>query len=248
MGILLGSKKDAQWVREKLEVGGDFSKFAEALSEHEESREAGGKLGWFTRGEAGPDFDEFIFDPEIELGVVSEPIFDDVIVGEGGYWLIRVSDKREKKEKADIQVILVSSREEAQTVRSRLDAGEDFGELAKELSQHDKSKEKEGKLTGVTPGKISLALDEFIFDSELQLETVSEPIRDESAVTKGGHWLIQVTGQDDNRRIEDDDRDLLKARDLEEWIEALWYDTENEVESYLDSDKELWAINQAKAK
>jgi len=246
LGILLGSEEEAQWIRDKLEAGGDFGELAEVLSEHEESREAGGKLGWFTLGEAGPAFDEFVFDPEIELGVVSEPIFDDDIVTEGGYWLIKVSNKKERKEKADIQVILLGSEEEAQGVRARLEGGEDFSKLAKELSQHDKSKEKEGKLTGVTPGKMSPALDEFTFNSELELEMVSQPIRDEDAVTKGGYWLIQVIDKDDNRQIEDGDRDLLKARALEEWIEALWDDPENKIESYLDSEKEAWAIKQAK--
>ena len=248
LGILLGSEEEAQWVRDKLEAGGDFGELAEVLSEHEESNEDGGKLGWFTPGEAGPAFDEFVFNPEVELGVVSEPIFDDDIVTEGGYWLIKVLKKKEKKEKDDIQVILLGSKEEAQRVRSRLDVGEDFGELAKELSQHDKSKEKEGKLTGITSSKMSPALDEFIFNSELELEVVSEPIRDGDAVTKGGYWLIQVIDKDNNRQIEDSDRDLLKARALEDWIEALWDDPENTVENYLDSEKEAWAIKQAKGR
>jgi len=245
LGILLGSKEEAQWVRDKLDGGGDFGKLAEVLSKEEASGEDGGNLGWWTPGEVGPAFDEFVFNPEIELGVVSEPIFDDVIATEGGYWLIKVLKKQERKEKADVRVILLGSKEEAQEVRARLEAGEDFGELAKELSQDDKSKEKGGKVTGATLSKMSSALGEFVFNSEIEVGVVSEPIRDEDAATKGGYWLIQIIDKDDNRQIEDSDRDLLKARALEEWIEALWNNPENKVESYLDSGKEAWAIKQA---
>jgi len=47
---------------------------ARQLSQHDESRDDGGSLGWFTTGEAGSAFDEFVFNPEIELGTVSKPL------------------------------------------------------------------------------------------------------------------------------------------------------------------------------
>ena len=47
---------------------------ARQLSQHDESRDDGGGLGWFTTGEAGSAFDEFVFNPEIELGTVSKPL------------------------------------------------------------------------------------------------------------------------------------------------------------------------------
>ena len=244
-GILLSSEQVALWVRGKLEAGGDFAKLAEELSEHEESREDGGDLGWVTPGEAGSAFDELVFNPEVELEAVSESIFDDVIAPQGGYWLLKVLERKERKEKADVQVILLGSKEEAQEARARLEAGEDFAKLAKELSQDDKSKEKGGKVTGATPSKMSSVLGEFVFNSEIEVGVVSEPIRDEDSATKGGYWLIKVIDKDDNRRIEDSDRDLLKAEALDKWIEALWNDPENKVESYLDDEKKSWAIEQA---
>jgi hypothetical protein len=75
---------------------------------------------------------------------------------------------------------------------------------------------------------------------------VSEPISDENAKNKGGYWLIKVIDKDDNRRIEDTDRDLLKAEALYRWTEALWNDPENKIEQYLDDNKKLWAVEQAK--
>ena len=239
-GILLGSEEEAQWVRDKLIDGKDFGELAEALSEHEGSKKLDGYLGSWTPDEVSPAFAEFVFNSEIEIGTVSEPIFDDTIATEGGYWLIEVL---ERKERANVLGILLGSEEEAQWVKGRLDAGEDFGELAKEFSQHEWSKEAGGDLGWLKRGKENLAFDEFLFDSEL--ETVSEPIRYDTFSTKGGYWLIKVVDKDDNRQVDDSYRYLLKARALEEWIESLWNDPENKIENYLDADKKAWAIQQA---
>ena len=240
-GISLGSEEEAQWVREKLMDGKDFGELATALSEHERSKKLNGYLGLWTPDEVSPAFAEFVFNSEIELGTISEPIFDDTIVTEGGYWLIEVL---EKKERANVLGILLGSEEEAQSVKGRLDAGEDFGELAKEFSQHEWSKEDGGDLGWLKRGKENLAFDEFLFDSEL--ETVSGPIRYDTFSTKGGYWLIKVVDKDDNKQVDDSYRYLLKTRALEEWIESLWNDPENKVESYLDDNKRSWAIEQAK--
>ena len=245
LGILLSSEEEALRVRNRLEASEDFGELAGELSQHYESKENDGELGWLTPGDAGPAFDEFIFNSEIELEVVSEPIFDDTILTEGGYWIVKVLDRKEELKEANVQVMLLSSEEEAQGVKDRLEADEDFGELAKELSQHDVSKEDGGKVTDVTPDMMSLALSEFVFDPAVKLETVSEPIRDDTAFTKGGYWLIKVQDKDDNRQIEDSDRELLKAEALSKWIEALENDPKNKVESYLDSEKIAWAVEKA---
>jgi len=242
LGILLGSEEEAQTVRDRLEAGEDFGELAEKLSEHEESKEDEGNLGWLTPGEAGLTVAEFMFNPEIELGVVSEPIFDDTIVTEGGYWLIKVLERVEKKEEADVQVILLGSEEEAKKVENRLEDGEDFDALAEELSQHDESKEEGGKVTGITPGMMSSAFNEFTFNPEIELETLSEPIRDDTVVTTGGYWLIKVADIEDSRQIDEDDRELLKFDALDKWVEALWDDPDNKIESYLDDEKKQWAI------
>ena len=199
-----------------------------------------------TPGELGSAFDEFVFDLEVELGIVSEPIFDDIIADEGGYWLIRVLErKEEEQEKTRVQVILLGSEEEAGKVRDRLEAGEDFGELAKELSQHEASKEDGGDVGWLTPGEASPVLDEFIFDLEIEPGVVSEPIRDDTGFTKGGYWLIEVVDKDDNRQIEDSDRELLEAEAFIEWVKALRDDPENDIENYLDAGMKAWAVDRA---
>jgi hypothetical protein len=98
----------------------------------------------------------------------------------------------------------------------------------------------------LTPGMMTPSIEEVAFDPETELETISQPIRDETVGTEGAYWLIKVVAKDENRRIEKDDRDLLKSRVFDEWVSSLWDDPENEVDdSYLNAEKKAWAIEQA---
>ena len=248
MAMLLEGESQTTEVRLRLEGGEDFAELAGELSLESFSRAENGDLGWRPEGVltmllGTSILDEYAFSSEV--GVLSQPLHDEEIIKGVGYWLIKVLDREEEPEEADIQVMLLSSEEEAREVKDRLETGEDFGALAEELSQHDASKEDGGEVTGVTPDVMSLALSEFVFDPAVELETVSEPIRDDTVFTKGGYWLIKVQDKDDNRQIDDSDRELLKADALSKWIEALWNDPENKIESYLDGEKIAWAIEKA---
>ena len=149
-------------------------------------------------------------------------------------------DRRWDPDEAHIQVILLSNEEQAQIVRTRLETGEDFATLAQELSQHDMSRENGGDLSWVAPNTMSSTINDFVFDTELEL---SQPLRDEDVETKGGYWLIRVMDVDDNREVEEEDRDLLKTKAFNEWVLSLWDNPENEIDdSYLDYEKKEWAI------
>lgn len=141
--------------------------------------------------------------------------------------------------------MLLASEEQANEVKARLEAGEDFAELAGELSQSEWGGKNNGDLGWLTPGIMSPAFDEFAFNPEVGLETISEPVRDDTAVTTGGYWLLKVLDKEDNRKIEDEDRSFLKAKALEDWVSSLWDDPENKIESFLDDEKIAWAIEKA---
>ncbi|GAI46650.1 unnamed protein product, partial [marine sediment metagenome] len=108
-----------------------------------------------------------------------------------GYWLIEVLDRDEEAEQAQIKVMLLASEQEANEVRARLEAGEDFATLAEEFSQHDESRENGGDFEVLSLDMMSSVFNEFVFDPEVELETLSQPIRDEVADTEGGYWLIK---------------------------------------------------------
>ncbi|MFC2018644.1 peptidylprolyl isomerase [Chloroflexota bacterium] len=246
MAMLLESKSQASEVRSRLEAGEDFAELAGTLSLDSLSRARKGGLGWRPRamvdmvlGTEVPG--EYAFSSEI--GVLSQPIYDAVKIKGVGYWIARVAEKNEGVEEVRLQVILSGSHKAAQEVRARLEAGEEFGALAREFSQHDESKENGGDLGLVTKGAVTPALEEFAFSAEL--DELSGPLRDDTVITEGGYWLIKVLDLDEDREIGDDDRDLLKTDALSNWIDELWADPANVVESYLDDIGKVWAAERA---
>jgi len=247
MAMLLESESQATEIRLRLESGESFTELAGEFSLANLSEEKNGDLGWRPEGILttllGTSIvDEYAFSSEVN--VLSQPMYDEEVIKGVGYWIVKVLDRKVEPEEADVQVILLGSEEEAQEVRTKLEAGDDFATLAQELSQHE-TKDSGGEVTGVTPDMMSLALSEFVFDPEVELETVSEPIREDTAVTKGGYWLVKTVDKDDNRQIEDSDRDLLKSEAFNEWVKALQDDPENKVEDYLDSEMKAWAVERA---
>jgi hypothetical protein len=102
-----------------------------------------------------------------------------------------------------------------------------------------------GFLKSVATGELTEVFDQAVFAPELEVGVLSEPLRDEAVVTKGGYWLIEVIEKDDNRPFEEFDRGLLKAKALDEWISALLADETNVVESYLSNKQKMWAVERA---
>ena len=243
MAMFLESEEQVSETRAKLENDEEFTDLAKELSRDSFSEENEGDLGWRPEGVltellTTSVVEEYAFSSDIE--VLSQPLYDEDKTKNVGYWIIKVLDRREEPEEAEVQVILLSSEEQAQTVRTRLEAGEDFATLAQELSQHDASKEDGGDVGWITPDMMSSTVDEFVFNTGLEL---SQPLRDEDVWTIGGYWLVKVIDVDDNREIEDEDRDLLKAKAFNEWVLALWDNPENEIDdSFLDAERKEWAI------
>jgi len=246
MVMFLESENQTQEVRTGLEAGEDFAELAGELSLDGLSED--GDLGWQSKDVltillGTPILGEHAFSAEV--GVLSQPIYDEDKAKGIGYWLIEVLEREEDSEEASVQAMLLESEEEAQEVRARLEAGEDFATLSKEFSQLEEMK-KGGYLGLVTPGMITPAFDEVVFEAKLEPRVLSEPVKDEATITKGGYWLLKIIDKADNRQIEEADRDLLKAKALNDWLVALWDDPENVVDdSYLNDEKKAWAVERA---
>ncbi len=244
MTMLLESESQALEIRAKLEKGDDFAELAEKYSLDYLSKEEKGDLGWhpesiFLEMRSGSVLAEYIF--AAEVGVVSQ-IYDEEIPKGVGYWLIKVME-REDDEEVIVFAMLLDSEEVAQDVRARLATGEDFATLAGEFSRLANAGDNGGNLGDVARDTMTPAFDEFAFNPDLELGTLSEPIRDESVETLGGYWLIKILDEDDDRPIGDDDRNLLRSKALNEWISSLWDDPGNEIDdSFLDAEKKAWAI------
>ena len=242
MAMFLESESQAQEVRARLKDGEDFTELADELSLDGLSEK--GDLGWQSKDVltillGTPILSEHAFSAEV--GALSQPIYDEDKAKGIGYWLIEVLEREEDEEEASVQAMILESEEEAWEVRAELEAGEDFATLSEEFSQLAVA-EKGGFLGLVTPGMMTSAFDEAVFDAKLEPGTLSEPVKDEAIITRGGYWLLKVLDKADNRQIEEADRDLLKAKALSDWVSALWDNPENIVESYLDDEKKAWAI------
>lgn len=88
--ILVEDEKTAKELVEKLAAGKDFAELAKEYSTDEESREFGGDLGLFGRGEMVQEFEDAVF--ALEIGERSEPVKT-----EYGYHIIKLEDKQEAK-------------------------------------------------------------------------------------------------------------------------------------------------------
>lgn len=248
MAMLLESESQAAEVRARLEEGEDFAELASELSLDSYTKTEGADLGWLPKGilpsllnSSVPE--EYAFSTEV--GVLSQPVPDKEVRKGVGYWLVKLLDRDEIARQALVRVILLGSEEEAQKAKARLDAGEDFVALVEELSQDEKSKENEGQLDITSPDMVGEEFGAFVFDPETEPGAVSEPIREDDTMTKGGYWLIKVLGADDNRRIEDEDREMLKTIAFNDWVKGLLDNPENKVEVYLTDEQKAWAAEHA---
>lgn len=237
MAMLLESEQQATEVRAKLEKGESFTELAGELSLDYLSKTNQGDFAWHPQ----VIFNELL--PEMvvahafnaQAGTLSRPLYDEKVNKAVGYWLVKVVAMNEETEEAHVQALLLGSEAEAKDIVARVEGGEDFDALVQESG---------GESEITPPGVMSPVIDEFIFDPDLEIGVLSQPIRDDNIITEGGYWLVKVEGKEADRPMGDEDRDLLKAKAIDNWVDSLWDNPENEVASYLTDEKKLWTIEQ----
>jgi len=248
VAMLLESENQTAEVRNRLEEGESFTELAAELSLDFFSKAIEGDYGWHPESIIRQIFStnstaDYVLSAEV--GVLNT-LYDEEVVIAGGYWLINVLDWDEEMEEAHVKAMLLKSEAEAVEVKTRLDAGDNFTALAIEFSQLSGVKDNEGDLGMVPIGKMSPIFDDYVFSDEVEPGVLSEPIRDDTITTQGGYWLIKVLDEDKNREIEEDDRNALKDRALNEWVGSLWEDPDNDIdESQLTVARVEWAVERA---
>ncbi len=249
IAMFLESESRAAMVRKMLEAGEDFAELAGDFSLDSLNLTEDDQAGWYpaeilSEGLGLGVVEDYVFAAGVGL---SGPVYDDTRTKDFGYWLVKLveKDEDEQGELFNVQVMLLGSEEEARGVIDRLELGVsgDFAEIAGELSQDTTSKEDGGDLGWLDPDEIAESFADFVLTAEPG--SLSEPIKDDTVVTNGGYWLIDVLGIEEGRQISEIDRDFLKGMALDEWISSLWDDPETVVESYLDAEKITWAIDRA---
>lgn len=114
--ILVKDKKTADEVEQKIKNGDDFAKLAETYSQDPGSKDKGGELGWFKKGQMVKPFEDKAF--SMKKGEISEPIKSDL-----GYHIIKLEDKKDtladfKKEVTE--AVKQSKAKDPQTVLNNL--------------------------------------------------------------------------------------------------------------------------------
>ena len=230
--MLVESQEVADAVRAKIESSGNFTALVDEFSCNPQIE---GDLGWLPR-ELMPraSIGEVAF--SLEPGETSK-IYDQSATKNVGYWLIEVTDKNEEKG-IKARAMLLGSEQEALEIKSKLDKGEDFAVLAKEYSQHG-SKDDGGELGWLKQGDMnSETFDEIAFN--LPLNSVSEPVKDESAQTEGGCWIAKVL-QKGEHELSEEIKESLTSNDFAQWLQE--QRENNTINNYLDEEKRAWAVD-----
>ena len=87
--ILVAKEEDAKKLAERAKAGEDFAQLAKENSGDGGSKEQGGMLGYFGRGQMVPQFEEAAF--ALKKGEISDPV-----QSQFGWHVIKVEDRRQK--------------------------------------------------------------------------------------------------------------------------------------------------------
>ena len=194
----------AQGIYQQIVDGADFGEMAVRYSESDTSLR-GGSLGWIE-GQQIPSFFVDIL-AEMQAGDVSEPFRTS-----SSYHVVKVNELRSAIERSEINQtrarhILITpneiiddatARQQLEDALERIEAGEDFGELAKLLSDGPTAPVG-GDLGWSDPGGFVPEFEQTM--NELEIGEISEPFR-----SPFGWHIVEVL----ERRVYDNTEDLKR--------------------------------------
>ncbi|MDP2729512.1 MAG: peptidylprolyl isomerase [Dehalococcoidales bacterium] len=148
-------------------------------------------------------------------------------------------------EQAHVHAILVATEKEAEQVKARLDAGEDFAALAREVSVDENSGENGGDLGWVIRGILEPQVDYEVW--AMSPGNVSDPIlyydpSDPEAMAPVGYYILKVSERSDAREVDEKYLPVLESRLLGDWYseeweshEVEWHGLKNGFDSYTNA-------------
>jgi len=121
-------------------------------------------------------------------------------------------------EQVHLHIILFETYEDAEKIRARWEAGEDFADLAREASIDELSREKGGDMGWLPRGVMESTFDYVAFS--LSPGDVSEPLPyvSEPSSTQVLYYLLMVSEKADARELDEDSLQRLRGRVLEDWL------------------------------
>ncbi|MBF4482183.1 MAG: peptidylprolyl isomerase [Dehalococcoides mccartyi] len=137
------------------------------------------------------------------------------------YWLIEVLERNADSGQIHALGMLLPSQEVALEVKAKLEAGEDWGDLAVEYSQLANVEDNRGDMDWISSTSVPENVADIIFADDAELNTVLDPIQDGTNTTRGGCWIVRLKSVDENRELSEDDRTLLINDKVDEWTTDL---------------------------
>ena len=185
--------RQAGEIYQQLKQGADFAQLAIARSASETALE-GGEMGWRKAAQLPPPFDKML--GSMAVGDVTEPVRTP-----GGFIILKLQEKRggqtQLRDEVHVRHILIKPseiRSEAETkvlaqrLYDRIQAGEDFAELAKSFSEDPGSALNGGDLNWIDPNALVPEFREVM--AHAQQGVVSKPFQ-----TQYGWHVLEVLGR-----------------------------------------------------
>jgi peptidyl-prolyl cis-trans isomerase SurA len=175
------AEEEARTVYEELSNGADFRQLAIRHSDGDTALEGGG-LGW----RPGDQLPTLFFDV---VGNLQEGEFSEPIRAVSGYHIVKVNQLEGVTQKSEIEQVRVrhilvtpdqiideeTAQQQLGDARERILGGEDFGEVAKLLSDDPGSASQGGEMGWTSPGEFVPEFEEVANNAEIGV--LSEPFR-----------------------------------------------------------------------
>jgi peptidyl-prolyl cis-trans isomerase SurA len=200
------AETEARYVHQQLETGADFGEMAVRYSDSETGLE-GGNLGW-RKGDQLPTLFSDVVGP-MQPGDYSEPMR-----AVSGYHIVKVNDVRGVNQRSEVQQMKVrhilitpdeiiddeTAKQRLEDARGQIQSGEDFGAMAKLLSDDPGSANSGGDMGWRGPGTFVPEFEEVA--NNLEPGTISEPFQ-----SRFGWHILEVV----DRRTYDNTEDLKES-------------------------------------
>ncbi|MDJ0813487.1 MAG: peptidylprolyl isomerase [Woeseiaceae bacterium] len=196
-------EEKAEDIYRQLQEGADFATMALQYSNAQTALE-GGALGWMKGSELPTIYTDVVV--TLESGGYSEPFRS-----ASSFHIVKVNDMRSSIERSQVDQVLVrhilitpneiiddeTARQRLEDALERMDEGEEFGEIAKLLSDDPGSANEGGEMPWATPDTFVPEFAEVV--NALDKGVISEPFR-----SRYGWHILEVL----DRRVYDNTEDL----------------------------------------
>jgi parvulin-like peptidyl-prolyl isomerase len=245
--MLLESDIEAAQIRGRLEAGDNFTTLAPEYALNYYSKNMNkGDFGWHPlevlQDQLGSDVPlNYAFNAEI--GTLSQPLFDQEMYKQRGYWLIKPLEPPSENQ-TNVDALLVSSQVLAADVKGLLENTDNISAIADQYTQYSLSKEKHGQMGVVNKANMTPEFNGYVFSDNVVVGKWSQPIVDNGLWTQGGAWLVRVLDRAENKTISAEDRDYLINKRFDKWLTDLTTSSTGAINTDgLTNEVQEWAID-----